>query len=434
MSPEATNWLPGIVALVLGLGTALALVFFRRGSGTDPVDRDLDHEDLKTRLEDLIGQLRALDSEADEERLVLELEAAQILRRLDAWQPKELSDVDAERGDEGLGRTALILTGAGLATAVLVPLMLVIPALSEREEGGSVTGNDGLAAAPRRAESAAPPQHMDFGKLKARAAAEPENVDLQLQMAAAYLRIGRFMDVFEAAKRVLDRQPDHPQALTFMAAVSLRMGKHGEAEGMMKKVLAAGPPAPEAHLLLAMAQLKQGKAKEALLNFETMLKLDPRARASVAPLIREAQVAAGIDAGPPPPSPDPHQGLQAQGAAAPLPSGPGIKLKVILPEPLKAKAKPGTVVFVYARAPGVSAGPPLAVKKIPVSSLPVSIELNDGDMMMGGRLPPVVDLHARLDDDGIATTKTGTEPYARLQQQRRGGPVSRLVLGNRAAP
>lgn len=294
------------------------------------------------------------------------------------------------------------------------------------------------------------PQHGGFGDLKARAEAHPDNVEMQLEMAGAYLRIGRFMEVFEASKRVLDRHPDHPKGLTFMAAVSLRMGKFAEAEEMIGRVLKAESSAPEAYLLLGMAQLKQNKGKEALASFERMAQLDPKAAPSLAPLIRQAQQAAGIDAGPPPPSMAAHRPHgnhaghdhaghdHAHHAHAHHNHGgkpmPGVKVKVILPAALKDQVPKGSVVFVYARAPGVTAGPPLAVKRFPVSVLPTSFELGDGDMMMGGKLPMMVDLHARVDEDGVATTKTGTEPYAKLARQRRGGPIGRLVLAPRRTP
>ena len=462
MPEETTNWLPGLIALATGLGIAGLLIFLRR-SVPSAASSDLEGRDLNSRLEDLIAQLKALPEgeEEQDERVLLELEAARVLRQLDAWNTRHVDQPTNQESAAEMSKTALILTGAGIATAIILPVMLVLPALGEREEGASVTGNDGLvnppsaskpASAPSRQGVAPGPEHGGFGDLKARAAAEPDNIELQLEMAGAYLRIGRFMEVFEAAKRVLDRKPDHPKALTFMAAVSLRMGKFDEAEEMMGRVIKQEPTAPEAYLLRGMAQLKLNKGKEAVASFETMAKLDPKAAPSLTPLIRQAQQAAGIDAGPPPPSMAgrmpgaPHVGHDHAGKDhsghdhAALNHGPvggkrpGVKVKVILPEALKAQVPKGSVVFVYARAPGVTAGPPLAVKRFPVSVLPTTFELGDGDMMMGGRLPMMVDLHARIDEDGVATTKTGEEPYAKLGRQRRGGPVGRLVLAPRRSP
>ncbi|MAO82816.1 MAG: hypothetical protein CMH50_02895 [Myxococcales bacterium] len=463
MPDEPTNWLPGLIALVAGLAIAGILILRPRARREAPTS-DLEGRDLESRFEDLITQLKALPKgeEEQEERLLLELEAARVLRQLDTWKeqvPAPTTPVQETKSE--MGKTALVFTGAGIATAILLPVMLVIPALSDRQEGGSVTGNDGLVNPPTpgqpraKANTPAGGEHGNFGDLKKRAAAEPDNVELQLEMAGAYLRIGRFMEVFEASKRVLDRQPDQPQALTFMSAVSLRMGKFSEAEEMMSRVIKQEPQAPEAYLLRGMAQLKLGKGKAALSSFETMAKLDPAAAPSLGSLIRQAKQAAGIDPGPAPPpvaARPPHPSQSPHGstpghdhghpdrghhAHAPHKHGlgggkrPGVKVKVILPAALKDQVSSGSVVFVYARAPGVTAGPPLAVKRFPISALPTSFELGDGDMMMGGQLPMVVDLHARIDEDGVATTKTGEEPYAKLNRQRRGGPVGRLVLSPR---
>ena len=112
---------------------------------------DLEGRDLESRFEDLITQLKALPKgeEEQEERLLLELEAARVLRQLDTWKeqvPAPTTPVQETKSE--MGKTALVFTGAGIATAILLPVMLVIPALSDRQEGGSVTGNDGLVNPP----------------------------------------------------------------------------------------------------------------------------------------------------------------------------------------------------------------------------------------------------------------------------------------------
>lgn len=61
--------------------------------------------------------------------------------------------------------------------------------------------------------------------------------------------------------------------------------------------------------------------------------------------------------------------------------GPRIKLLVDISAELKAKASPDTTVFVYAKA---MQGPPmpLAVRKLRLGDLPVSLTLSDDDAMM----------------------------------------------------
>jgi len=59
----------------------------------------------------------------------------------------------------------------------------------------------------------------------------------------------------------------------------------------------------------------------------------------------------------------------------------GIKLLVDISAELKAKASPDTAVFIYAKA---MQGPPmpLAVRKLQLGDLPVSLTLSDDDAMM----------------------------------------------------
>ena len=146
MPDEPTNWLPGLIALVAGLAIAGILILRPRARHEAPTS-DLEGRDLESRFEDLITQLKALPKgeEEQEERLLLELAAARVLRQLDTWKeqaPAPTTPVQETKSE--MGKTALVFTGAGIATAILLPVMLVIPALSDRQEGGSVTGNDGL--------------------------------------------------------------------------------------------------------------------------------------------------------------------------------------------------------------------------------------------------------------------------------------------------
>lgn len=62
-------------------------------------------------------------------------------------------------------------------------------------------------------------------------------------------------------------------------------------------------------------------------------------------------------------------------------TGALLKVRVDLAPELKAKVQPGDSVFIFARAvSGPSA--PLAVKRLTVADLPVTVELGDADAMM----------------------------------------------------
>ncbi len=100
-------------------------------------------------------------------------------------------------------------------------------------------------------------------------------------------------------------------------------------------------------------------------------------------------------------------------AAAPSAGGPAnvegvLRGSLVLDPKLKDKAKPGAVIFLSARAAqnGAPAGPPLAVKRLTVSSWPLPFELSSADAMMPGlSLRGQVVLSARIDGDEDAMTK-----------------------------
>jgi hypothetical protein len=65
----------------------------------------------------------------------------------------------------------------------------------------------------------------------------------------------------------------------------------------------------------------------------------------------------------------------------------------------------GGVVFVIARSAG-AAGPPLAVRRMPLAAFPMSFEIGPGDVMIPGRaLAGPVLLTARVDTDGNPLTR-----------------------------
>ena len=97
----------------------------------------------------------------------------------------------------------------------------------------------------------------------------------------------------------------------------------------------------------------------------------------------------------------------AEAPAAPTaPAGPAVRIT------LQSSAPARGMIFVIARAAGVSSGPPIAVKRIDATAFPATLELTSADSMMGQPLPATMRIEARLDSDGNATTKTPGDPSA----------------------
>ena len=127
---------------------------------------------------------------------------------------------------------------------------------------------------------------------------------------------------------------------------------------------------------------------------------------------------------------DPHAGLATPGEKAPQRSATTsrrVSGTVDVDPSLRSKLSPGGVLFVFARAAGVSEGPPVAVKRLP-ARFPAAFELSEADSMMGQPLPDRLLIEARLDEDGDPTTRSPSDPKARLDRVKVGRADVQLIL------
>jgi cytochrome c-type biogenesis protein CcmH len=83
--------------------------------------------------------------------------------------------------------------------------------------------------------------------------------------------------------------------------------------------------------------------------------------------------------------------------------GGAIRGTIEIKADLKDKVQPTDVVYIIARK--AAAGPPLAVKRVVSPTFPLSYELTEKDVMMGGPFEGDVDLTVRVDKDGDAMSK-----------------------------
>src|SRR5207244_8070367 len=118
----------------------------------------------------------------------------------------------------------------------------------------------------------------------------------------------------------------------------------------------------------------------------------------------------------PPPDPPPIEGPGAAGAgamtAAPAASSSPEAVHVTLALAAGMAPPQQGIIYVIARAAGVSAGPPAAVKRMPLSTFPLTFDVSSADSMMGQPLPPKIHLEARIDSDGDAMTRDPKDPAA----------------------
>jgi hypothetical protein len=100
----------------------------------------------------------------------------------------------------------------------------------------------------------------------------------------------------------------------------------------------------------------------------------------------------------------------------------------VLDPALQGQIGPGGVLFVFVREAGFGAGPPIAARRLPVSSFPVAFEIGESDAMTGQPFPDDLLVEARLDADGDPTTRPPTDPKARVDDVKAGSTAVLLVL------
>jgi len=411
----AVDWLPGLVALAVGVGLG-GLYVWRMRAGTSPApasEPPLERRDLLGKRDVLVRQLVELEDTATKrtpeqlarERYALELEAARVLRDLDRLGTAEAPSGVPERPVSlpSAGRPALrgFLWSTGTMAALVGVVLLVTLTARPREPGGGPTG-----APP--GGSASPDTSTDAEEATLRARVEQSPDDLEARLALARLELERqdMMGVWNETQAVLARSPGHPVALGYQAIVRLAMGQPDVARDMLEQAIAARPDMIDAYGPLSLAQLRLGQKEAAARTMAEAKRRFPEEREALtrleADLLSSDDESAPVEGNPhaavaPPPSSSERSGPAPEGAVAA--GGPRqIAGQIDLDPSLDGFV--GGVVFLLLRAPGVETGPPLAVQRLAPTSFPLRFAIGENDSMTGQPLPDRVRVEARLDSDG----------------------------------
>jgi cytochrome c-type biogenesis protein CcmH len=447
MNAETTvDWVPALVVLATGLmlGTVLVwrLVAASRRAARAVPGVPVEVRDLAGRSEALLRQLRELDDTASKrtpeqiarERYALELEAAKALlaleeRGMSAKLASKNAPAEPATSAPARDRAGLrgFLWGIGSAAAVLLLGFFVYQSAKPREPGGSVTGNTPTTSRPAGGEAA----DGEEAQLKAALARNPESLDAHLELARLYVERQQWMAVWNETGPVLERAPGNPRALAYQSLVRLAMGQADVAVSLLTKALASDPDLVDGYAYLALAYARMGRMPEAEATIAKASRRFPERAADLRRYLTQlegeapaAQASAASGA------PDPHAGLGTPGEGGPQRNGTMVRRvsgTVDVDPSLRNKLPPSGVLFVFARAAGVSEGPPVAVKRLP-ARFPAVFELSEADSMMGQPLPDRLLIEARLDEDGDPTTRSPTDPKARLDRVKVGRTDVQLVL------
>ena len=324
--------------------------------------------------------------------------------------------------------------------AVVVGLLLVIGTAATYRQASNFPWQDPSLAA------AVPPGHGDMGdqsiaeitrQLEAKLAANPGDAEGWRMLARTYLIGNRPQDAIGAYQKAIGVVGDKDAALNLDLAEAMIVADDaslaGRASAIVDATLAADPLNQKALWYSGVIAYKAQDVGTAKLRWTKLLEQSPP------PEIRQiieqqlqalgAPVPAGAaaaDASAPP------AGMGAGDAAAP--SGRTIRVSVSLDPSLKDKAKPGTVVFVAAREPGIP-GPPLAATRLMVDELPATVVLSDAGAMVEGRnLSSVSDVEVVARVAFAGTPMVASGDLIGTAVQKKGGSENVSISISRVQP
>lgn len=330
---------------------------------------------------------------------------------------KSLVDAIASRKAAPTKAAAPQSKGVAIAAAVFVPVLSVLMYLNlGKPELVESLPPQHAAANPGESTAASMPEIIS--QLETRLKAEPENAEGWYMLARSYLTQENYPKAVEALEKVYSLVGDEPSILV-QYADALAMNNNGKITGkpeeLLKKALELNPNQPEALWLSGIAATERGDFA-ASIRFWSKARQNLQEDAASVSMLDEAIADAKrrMDGGEGPVAPP-----SAAAAPAAEPSQPtaqtnaagsaSVSVKVSLSEEIAAKAKPGDIVFIYAKA--VSGPPmPLAAVRSKVSDLPATIVLDDSQAMMPNMKMssfPEVIVGARISLSGQPTAQPG---------------------------
>ena len=249
-------------------------------------------------------------------------------------------------------------------------------------------------------EFSQPPQSLEemVARLERAAAAQPDSAEGLYFLGRAYMAQNRPADaakVFERTVVLAGRQPELLGQWAQAQYFADDKQWSDKTQALTDEALKADPKEVTSLGLLGIAAFEGKRYQEAITYWQRLLNELPQGDKS-----REA-LEGGIERA--------RQQLLASGGkveeAPAAKARASIKVSVDLADAVKAQVLPGDSVFIFARA--VSGPPaPLAVKRVTVADLPITVELGDVDAMMPQlKLSnfPEVQLMARISRAGQPT-------------------------------
>jgi len=275
-----TQWLPGVIALAIGLASGLALLFFRKGSGRPAAAADDRLADLERRAQLILDQLKELDAdrhhlEADQfeaEKARLEQEAAAALRardeygrgaaaRQDAAKPVAPEAPPARQG--WLARHPQLkgaLWGGGVVLFAVILGLLLSQDQKPRQDGMGATGKiPPTAGAPEEKQ-----EDPVLNEAMANYQAHPDNVEAMSRLSHELINRQDFQEAARLTERSLGLDPFHLESRIHRAVLAAIEGEREKGQKTLQHLANDYPDAHEARLYLGLLALQAGEERAAL--------------------------------------------------------------------------------------------------------------------------------------------------------------------------
>jgi cytochrome c-type biogenesis protein CcmH len=238
-----------------------------------------------------------------------------------------------------------------------------------------VIDNPQLVQAPQQQQNTAAPQ-MSLEEMAAaiekRLAENPDDAEAWFMLGRTHMAKQQFAPAVDAFRRSNELMADEPGIL-FALADALAMQNNGlltgEPESLIQRGLQIAPRFPNGLWLAGMAAEQRQDFKSAHRYWSLLLPM-------ISDNPESAQEVKGLLA-----SLEEREPSLAEASVATPAADRELSLRVDISAELRAQADPNTAVFVYAKA---MQGPPmpLAVKRLQLKDLPVTLALGDADAMM----------------------------------------------------
>lgn len=295
MTPT-TNWVPGIIALVISLICGIGFLLLQRRKGgtasTSEPQRDGALDDLERRAQSLIEQLKELVADKhnlsperfEAEKSRLEREAAAALRARDEYRQKKKPGKQGGSTAPAPGQAApapaptgfaarnpqLVgaLWGAGIVVFFGTLGYLLVAEQRIREEGMEASGRLPPNAAVPGQQQMPPQEDAQLAEAKERLRNDPGDLEAAGFVGHEMIRSRQLEEAEKITKRSLAIDPFHIESRVHLGVLNAIRGDVAAAEKELQELADTWPGAQEALLFLGFIHLQTGDRGKALEYFE----------------------------------------------------------------------------------------------------------------------------------------------------------------------